>query len=114
MLAETLLLLSSRRRHARLQGDWSSDVCSTDLRGRGLRVRWWTRRSLRLRGRRAGAADREVGGAGRAVYLQIGRASWRERAESAKSDAAVAKLRHGHNGGRVGRKRRRCLAFKTT
>src|SRR2546426_664929 len=26
---------SSRRRHTRLQGDWSSDVCSSDLR-----VRW--------------------------------------------------------------------------
>src|SRR5256885_2772306 len=32
---ENLLLLSfffsSRRRHTRLQGDWSSDVCSSDL-----------------------------------------------------------------------------------
>src|SRR5256885_5313713 len=25
---------SSRRRHTRLQGDWSSDVCSSDLTGR--------------------------------------------------------------------------------
>src|SRR2546426_10612444 len=25
---------SSRRRHTRLQGDWSSDVCSSDLYGR--------------------------------------------------------------------------------
>src|SRR5215467_14840995 len=25
---------SSRRRHTRLQGDWSSDVCSSDLFGR--------------------------------------------------------------------------------
>src|SRR5256885_2390840 len=25
---------SSRRRHTRLQGDWSSDVCSSDLRER--------------------------------------------------------------------------------
>ena len=24
-------LFSSRRRHTRLQGDWSSDVCSSDL-----------------------------------------------------------------------------------
>src|SRR5256885_3627876 len=24
---------SSRRRHTRLQGDWSSDVCSSDLHG---------------------------------------------------------------------------------
>src|SRR5256885_10941153 len=28
---------SSRRRHTRLQGDWSSDVCSSDLR-RGYRM----------------------------------------------------------------------------
>src|SRR2546426_7759468 len=26
-----LLFFSSRRRHTRLQGDWSSDVCSSDL-----------------------------------------------------------------------------------
>src|SRR5256885_8667697 len=29
-----LFFFSSRRRHTRLQGDWSSDVCSSDL-GRG-------------------------------------------------------------------------------
>src|SRR5256885_2690446 len=29
---------SSRRRHTRLQGDWSSDVCSSDLS-----VAYWTR-----------------------------------------------------------------------
>src|SRR6266566_3829210 len=29
---------SSRRRHTRLQGDWSSDVCSSDLRQIGQRV----------------------------------------------------------------------------
>src|SRR5256885_16553125 len=26
-----MLFFSSRRRHTRLQGDWSSDVCSSDL-----------------------------------------------------------------------------------
>src|SRR5256885_7876081 len=38
---------SSRRRHTRLQGDWSSDVCSSDLMGtrrpflfRGVKRRW--------------------------------------------------------------------------
>src|SRR6266566_2718976 len=30
--------LSSRRRHTRLQGDWSSDVCSSDLIGFGAEV----------------------------------------------------------------------------
>src|SRR5256885_3099600 len=29
---------SSRRRHTRLQGDWSSDVCSSDLGGNGTVV----------------------------------------------------------------------------
>src|SRR3989454_11810302 len=29
-----LFFFSSRRRHTRLQGDWSSDVCSSDLRER--------------------------------------------------------------------------------
>src|SRR5256885_4804848 len=28
---EYLFFFSSRRRHTRLQGDWSSDVCSSDL-----------------------------------------------------------------------------------
>src|SRR5256885_870801 len=30
---------SSRRRHTRLQGDWSSDVCSSDLQQEGPRLR---------------------------------------------------------------------------
>src|SRR5256885_12877832 len=29
-----IFFFSSRRRHTRLQGDWSSDVCSSDLVGR--------------------------------------------------------------------------------
>src|SRR2546426_4863493 len=29
--ADFLFFFSSRRRHTRLQGDWSSDVCSSDL-----------------------------------------------------------------------------------
>src|SRR5256885_5710535 len=38
---------SSRRRHTRLQGDWSSDVCSSDLFGYGLS--YTTFRYARLR-----------------------------------------------------------------
>src|SRR5256885_7052451 len=30
-LAPEVFFFSSRRRHTRLQGDWSSDVCSSDL-----------------------------------------------------------------------------------
>src|SRR5690348_18040244 len=29
---------SSRRRHTRWTGDWSSDVCSSDLGGKGLKI----------------------------------------------------------------------------
>src|SRR5688500_20296314 len=36
---------SSRRRHTRLQGDWSSDVCSSDLVGKSLSE--WTATSTR-------------------------------------------------------------------
>src|SRR5205807_7462749 len=34
-LRRALFFFSSRRRHTRLQGDWSSDVCSSDLVPRG-------------------------------------------------------------------------------
>src|SRR5256885_7268664 len=32
----TVFFFSSRRRHTRLQGDWSSDVCSSDLHCRKI------------------------------------------------------------------------------
>src|SRR5256885_11703915 len=32
----TAVFFSSRRRHTRLQGDWSSDVCSSDLNRPGV------------------------------------------------------------------------------
>src|SRR5688500_17749336 len=32
--SSSVFFFSSRRRHTRLQGDWSSDVCSSDLRVR--------------------------------------------------------------------------------
>src|SRR5256885_5332777 len=33
---DVLFFFSSRRRHTRLQGDWSSDVCSSDLGKSGV------------------------------------------------------------------------------
>src|SRR3989454_7205189 len=33
---DVFFFFSSRRRHTRLQGDWSSDVCSSDLGGRSV------------------------------------------------------------------------------
>src|SRR5205807_6335121 len=87
--------LSSRRRHTRLQGDWSSDVCSSDL----LRLRLVARRldddlvvalvELALPRRDADltglVADVDRSALRRGVDLdrvatgQIGRASCRER-----------------------------------
>src|SRR5256885_5735627 len=46
---------SSRRRHTRLQGDWSSDVCSSDLgRGSLQRALWWRGDATPLAGYAAG------------------------------------------------------------
>src|SRR5713226_787362 len=39
---------SSRRRHTRWTGDWSSDVCSSDLGVPGLAERGWPGRRLRI------------------------------------------------------------------
>src|SRR5256885_9113876 len=58
------LFFSSRRRHTRLQGDWSSDVCSSDLKPTVASTRWfsvttcWVRRRTTGSGRRASAAAR--------------------------------------------------------
>src|SRR5215467_14894716 len=38
-LCIVVFFFSSRRRHTRLQGDWSSDVCSSDLEGAGRATR---------------------------------------------------------------------------
>src|SRR5207248_6602212 len=89
-----LFFFSSRRRHTRSYGDWSSDVCSSDLavelakaqpvgvhadildRARRASFRRLAHEAIRLvRARRANALDL----AGR---KQIGRASCRERVES--------------------------------
>src|SRR5256885_7086528 len=36
-----VVFFSSRRRHTRLQGDWSSDVCSSDLKYSPIEVAQW-------------------------------------------------------------------------
>src|SRR5256885_8282932 len=88
-----LFFFSSRRRHTRLQGDWSSDVCSSDLfRNRKRKNgkleedgRWCARRRVRIE-QTAGEDDlgrANRGGVGRIcngrVCGEIGRASCRER-----------------------------------
>src|SRR5256885_15298756 len=98
-----MFFFSSRRRHTRLQGDWSSDVCSSDLdvgQGRaesrprlaallvGLlaaRIRLSDHSDAPLP-RRARSEERRVGKEGRSRWSpyhlkkkKIGRASCRER-----------------------------------
>src|SRR5256885_9794024 len=59
MVILTLLsfFFSSRRRHTRLQGDWSSDVCSSDLQREPRRLEQWFSSKLyeRVLASRAGA-----------------------------------------------------------
>src|SRR5258706_8941260 len=80
---------SSRRRHTRLVSDWSSDVCSSDLRSNSLRkIRWtqWIFLKLFERGL-AYVADVPVNWcpalgtvlANEEIVDEIGRASCRER-----------------------------------
>src|SRR3712207_9162431 len=67
-----MFFFSSRRRHTRYWRDWSSDVCSSDLRhqrqvsarrdGLAVRPEERVRLEARLLGNRA--AERRVGGAG--------------------------------------------------
>src|SRR5207248_8386150 len=98
---------SSERRHTRSYGDWSSDVCSSDLEGyaggageghgraqghaAGVALRAPPGRAVA--GRLAAAvAGREQEGLGLALLpgqLQIGRASCRERVWSAVGDACL-------------------------
>src|SRR5256885_2119478 len=50
-----VFFFSSRRRHTRLQGDWSSDVCSSDLLGLADTASARAARTLHRRGRQAPA-----------------------------------------------------------
>src|SRR5207247_3204890 len=83
-----LFFFSSRRRHTRSTRDWSSDVCSSDLR-----VRWARRHQARSRSQylhRYGERDlawwrlaqRTLSPWMAAVLGEIGRASCRERVGS--------------------------------
>src|SRR2546426_525868 len=61
----TDFFFSSRRRHTRLQGDWSSDVCSSDLRrprsvGGSVRTRGSPHRTVRHSSRAVGARGSRV------------------------------------------------------
>src|SRR5688500_20180989 len=95
-----LFFFSSRGRHTRLQGDWSSDVCSSDLEvgdhdeQRGVRVEEWEAlarsRPRRCLDDRAGRVERQVldrlDAEDRREILEIGRASCRERAKMSEDE----------------------------
>src|SRR5256885_11054272 len=91
LLHIVFFFFSSRRRHTRLQGDWSSDVCSSDL-GAARRI------GITAKAREVRGVDRVVVKDGDAIgalltrigahssvlaweerRVQIGRASCRER-----------------------------------
>src|SRR5688500_19525241 len=91
-----MFFFSSRRRHTRLQGDWSSDVCSSDLVRLLRRVLSATSNVLRKVkvGSGAAASHRVMAGTDAETYgkyadellrfaatLEIGRASCRESGE---------------------------------
>src|SRR5256885_5702457 len=81
---------SSRRRHTRLQGDWSSDVCSSDLVFENLAV-WWKDLD---ESRPGAAADRDQQfavwfrkeRAGRLRRLVVPLAGWCRRSEEHTSE----------------------------
>src|SRR5688500_20136345 len=72
-----MFFFSSRRRHTRLQGDWSSDVCSSDLGG--LHQGHLSLGLISPLGRAAREETRHHGG-------EIGRASCRERGKMSEDD----------------------------
>src|SRR5256885_11245936 len=87
-----VFFFSSRRRHTRLQGDWSSDMCSSDLRSSARpgsvaastpAIRRTAIRSLARNEQLRDAAHRNADPRRAVVQLvrelEIGRASCRER-----------------------------------
>src|SRR6266446_10945666 len=83
-----LFFFSSRRRHTRLQGDWSSDVCSSDL------ASWPRCRSVSSRyGGNVRSWERRPG-------RKIGRASCRERGEISVGAVSLKKKKKKMSRGR--------------
>src|ERR1022692_5034511 len=85
------VFFSSRRRHTRLQGDWSSDVCSSDLIGRIVAGRIW---DLNRRRFRAFERTPELGGEDEGS--QIGPTLRRDRGDSTPEGALVRSAPDSH------------------
>src|SRR5688500_20248169 len=103
---QEFVFFSSRRRHTRLQGDWSSDVCSSDLarvtdqrerrhpleHGPALQPGGAAERPPvvpQLRGAQPEAPETGADRPGEMGAAEIGRASCRERVQKVGQDAAV-------------------------
>src|SRR5688500_20199431 len=91
-----MFFFSSRRRHTRLQGDWSSDVCSSDLERKIIAVKKNTFDILEQEGTAAvepiqvSFTDADLAGAPQET-IQIGRASCRERVYSSAEGGVLIK-----------------------
>src|SRR5256885_11823933 len=91
VLVSYVFFFASRRRHTRLQGDWSSDVCSSDLAAPGIcqpchngedKTDKGAAAALAMRGgmeRLKGEIDRSDALLAHLKNAEIGRASCRER-----------------------------------
>src|SRR5688500_20206159 len=96
-----VFFFSSRRRHTRLQGDWSSDVCSSDLGAeeRMKRFAWlkvdWPILYLQQHVGRKLAVKRLQVFVSRSGAVEIGRASCRERVEMSGGEVSVQQTREG-------------------
>src|SRR3989442_8717608 len=81
----SFFFFSSRRRHTRCGRDWSSDVCSSDLRRRSPSSAEITYGSIPALEKEIAAVEQRLGQIQKkSKYLkeeEIGRASWRERGE---------------------------------
>src|SRR5256885_6172835 len=82
---------SSRRRHTRLQGDWSSDVCSSDLIVIVARHACFDRRVLRLIW-----AQERVGNGRQAGLQRIDHLLPIQRMEERSSDRKSTRLNSSH------------------
>src|SRR5690606_40280649 len=78
-----IFFFSSRRRHTRFSRDWSSDVCSSDLKASMMR-RWFVGRLYAKKNHRRiiDAFKRTLPQAPNSLLVKIGRASCRESVEN--------------------------------
>src|SRR5690349_22809434 len=91
---EASFFFSSRRRHTSSLRDWSSDVCSSDLRLWRL-ARDHLRQSYKTRSTRSAIALAKsqvvIGHSGSEWRLEIGRASCRERTQKGGREASPSR-----------------------